>query len=409
MFVVTIQNSFEDVINDVESGVVASESFWVARRDATIDELQQYFSVEVSLDESKSLRFNGKAENPLQTFDFKPLSGSLYSVTITEKKQSSTYTLRSPTLKYPVSECGLITLSVGLESGLEIILGTLNGNISFYDTSEEKARTTLAEAHYSTVTHLRLFPSEKVLLSVGDDLCIHLWDLVNINSLTKPTRTFMKHKKAITDAALIGRGRNFVSSSEDGSVIVWECSTGNVVSTFRRITDHSDIVKCVAIATSSSEPLENQFRPELLFDCEQQVVFAGYELGLVQQYSIAQNCATEVKHKRDSSVSSICAIGDFLITGYEDGIVQVWDWVKNNVHLLSLCENHSVTHLRGAIESSELLQFELSNGPEVLLSVVFDKKSGQFETTYLVGFMEMFQVLLVAANCISTEEEVAVF
>ncbi|WPK27558.1 hypothetical protein PUMCH_004951 [Australozyma saopauloensis] len=409
MFVVTIQNSFEDVINDVETGNIASESFWVARRDATIDELQQYFSVEVSLDGNKSLKFNGKAENPLQTFDFKPLSESLYSVTITEKNQSSTYTLKRPTLKYPVSEYGLITLAVGLESGLEIILGTLNGNISFYDTSEKKALTTLAEAHYSTVTHLGLFPSEKVLLSVGDDLCIHLWDLVNINSLTKPTRTFMKHKKTITDAALIGRGRNFVTSSEDGSVIVWECSTGNAVSIFRRITDHSDIVKCVAIATSSSEPLENQFRPELLFDCKQQVVFAGYELGLVQQYSIAQNCATEVKHKRDYSVSSICAIGDFLITGYEDGIVQVWDWVKNTVHLLSLCENHPVTHLRGAIESSELLQFELSNGPEVLLSVVFNKNSGQVETTYLVGFMEMFQVLLVAANCISTEEEVAVF
>lgn len=407
MFIITIQSTFEEVIESVKSGSVASESFWIARRDANKDELQ-YFDILVSLDANKEVFFEGKAENG-EKVEFVTLSSDIYHVTVLSAQKSETYVLRAPKTKKSNCRTRNISLSEMNPINRNLFLGSLNGGICIYETIKNEEVGIISDAHYLSVSKLLLLPSGKVLMSIGDDFTIKLWDLSTDETPTVSTRSFMKQSKEITGVAIIGRGRNFASGSKDGTVNVWECSSGRVVTTFCRISNRSDPVNCLTITTSNNEPIENEFRASLLFECHQKVVFVGYELGLIQQYSIARNCATGIKLEHSAAVTSIASVETYIIAGYADGRVVVWDWLLEKKHFLVLNPNFPVAHI--SVKKSpgpKSVHFQLSNGPETLLDVDFNTESKEFDFTFLVGFKEMFTVLLIR-ECVSTGEEVAIF
>lgn len=403
MYNITIQDSFEEVIRDVENELIKSEKFWLARID---DQAQlQYFKINVHLTEGKTLQFEGESELKTTSINFKMLAPHKYSAAIEDESGTVTYTLISPRLKksFKGNKITLAEFDPSLNSA--IFQGTLNGNIIVYDQNSWEEVGVINRAHLSSVTHLILLPSGKVLLSVGDDFRICLWDLGAEEVPKDATRAFMNQTKTITDVALIGRGRNFISASEDGSVLIWECSSQCIVTEFRRVTNRTDPAKCIAVTTSDNEPEENQFRANLLFDCAQKVLFVGYELGLIQQYSIARNCPTDIKLHGSAPVTSMSISKEFLIAGYANGLIMLWDWKKGTTRELQLNQNQAVEHIFIRAEQPNL-SFIVSNGPEALLQIDFD--DSQFTVSYLVGLQEMFHVLLTG-NCISTSDEVAIF
>ncbi|RKP28933.1 WD40 repeat-like protein [Metschnikowia bicuspidata] len=406
MQIFTIQENFEEVIADVGAGRVTTEKFWLAHR---VSEQLLYFSVEVRLDNDGLLQFIGTSEQPGVSLQFSPTANRLYTVAITGPASygSPTYPVDNYTLRTPIWKHRFrfrVTLAE-LDTENRVILGTLDGNIHLYDTSGSRLAT--IAAHYSTITHLQLFPSGKALLSAGADFRIHIWDL-DRQVPSQAARTFTKHTKTVTDIAFVGRGRNFVSSSDDGSAVLWECSSGNAVMVFRRISRPKGAAKCVAVATCRTEPVENQFRANMLFECLQIVVFVGYELGLVQQYSVAQNCATAVSWQAPAPVLRVCAFKQYVVVGCGDGLVVVWDWVGGSKHSLALSAENGIENLKITAASDTELVLVLSNGPESLFSVQFDSNTHQFRITHLVGLSEMFRVLLVG-RCVATADEAAFF
>lgn len=421
MQIFTIQENFEEVIADVAAGSVATEKFWLAHR---VSEKLLYFSVEVRLDNDGLLQFIGTSEQPGVSLQFSPTANRLYTVAITgpascdsgptigtghitDSDGSSTYPVDNYTLRTPIWKHSFrfrVTLAE-LDTENRVFLGTLDGNIHLYDTSCSRLAT--IAAHYSTITHLQLFPSGKALLSAGADFLIHIWDL-DRQVPSQAAQTFTKHTKTVTDIAFVGRGRNFVSSSDDGLAVLWECSSGNAVMVFRRIRRPEDAAKCVAVATCRTEPVENQFRANMLFECLQIVVFVGYELGLVQQYSVAQNCATAVSWQAPAPVLRVCAFKQYVVVGCGDGLVVVWDWVGGSKYSLALSAENGVENLKITAASDSELVLVLSNGPESLFSVQFDLNTHQFRITHLVGLSEMFRVLLVG-RCVATADEAAFF
>lgn len=401
MEIITIQDSFQEIIAEVRKGVVGFESFWLALRNSTTDQLRNY-TVTATLDESKNVIFNTVAENDGQLVTFTAASARNFNVAL--KGEESTETLHLLTPKYRRAFPGKGTITAAeFANGNGVFLGSSNGTIYVYDTIC-KETTHEWQAHYLDVTHIRLLPSGKVLLTVGNDFRVNLWDLSERSKV--PTKTFLKQKKRITDLAVIGRGRNFLTSSEDGTVAVWECASQSVVTTYRQASSLSDSANCIALTVSATEPEENQFRSDFLFECRQQVLFVGYQLGLIQQYSVARNCATSIKYSREAPVTSITTLAKYVIAGFSDGYVLVWDWFSDRQYSLVLDRNHSIEHIR--VTSEHKVEFQLSNGPENLMLIHFNEETNEITKTYLIGFKEMFRVQVTGA-CVATKEEFGLF
>lgn len=64
--------------------------------------------------------------------------------------------------------------------------------------------------HYGDIYCCRWFPSVKVILSCGVDLRIKIWSA----DTGECARTLQGHTKAVTDLAIIDRGKNIISVSK---------------------------------------------------------------------------------------------------------------------------------------------------------------------------------------------------
>jgi len=64
--------------------------------------------------------------------------------------------------------------------------------------------------HYGDIYCCRWFPSVKVVLSSGADLRIKIWS----SDTGECAGTLVGHTKAVTDLAIIDRGRNIISVSK---------------------------------------------------------------------------------------------------------------------------------------------------------------------------------------------------
>jgi len=64
--------------------------------------------------------------------------------------------------------------------------------------------------HYGDIYCCRWFPSVKVVLSCGADLRIKIWS----SDTGECAGTLVGHTKAVTDLAIIDRGRNIISVSK---------------------------------------------------------------------------------------------------------------------------------------------------------------------------------------------------
>lgn len=381
MAIVNIQDSVEEVISDVESKSIESESIWLARRFSGDEDHQEFFQIKVSLDSNGKLVF----ECPDVTFS----RSSLHNYMVTIKGEC--YELVSPTSKINMANDGVSAVAMTKDEQL-IIVGNENGDIVQYDTSSHQKTWEVKEAHYGPIVKLVVFPSDKVLLSVGDDFQTKLWAL-DPNTTTS-TRTFLDQKKEITDAALIGKGRNFMTASLDHSVDLWECSTGKVVSKFQRIDNMNDPCTCLTISSTAEKiPVGESVGGDLLFECEDKVVYVGYASGTIQQFSVAGHFQTQVKYQFDSGVSSISTFGDHVVAGYENGRVVVWRELGS--YILELNENFSVRNVTVEKWDGNRAVMVVSNGPDLLLRITFDSSEGSFKYKYLVGLSELFRVELV--------------
>lgn len=384
MAIVNIQDSFEEVISDVESKSIESESIWIARRFSGDEDHQEFFQIKVSLDSNGNLVF----ECPDVAFS----RSSLHNYMVTIKGEC--YELVSPTSKINMANDGVSAVAMTKDEQF-IIVGNENGDIVQYDTASHQKTWEVKEAHYGPIVKLVVFPSDKVLLSVGDDFQTKLWAL-DPNTTTS-TRTFLDQKKEITDAALIGKGRNFMTASLDHSVDLWECSTGKVVSKFQRIDNMNDPCTCLAISSTSEKiPVGQRVGGDLLFECEDKVVYVGYTSGTIQQFNIAGHFQTQVKYHFDSGVSSISTFGDHVVAGYENGRVVVWRELGS--YILELNENFSVRNVTVEKWDGIRAVMVVSNGPDLLLRITFDSSEGSFKYKYLVGLSELFRVELVETS-----------
>ncbi|OVF08597.1 putative 26S proteasome regulatory subunit [Clavispora lusitaniae] len=434
MHIITIQDSFEAVISDVSAGIVSSESFWIARRRGQ-NEAQELHHITVS--NNGSVEFSGSVQ-------FERQSSGTYRVAF----GNDAYTLVTPVATVKTTSDDVTAVAI-TSDGSRLVVGSASGSIATYDTATKTPIGSIRHAHLLAVSGVYVFPSDKVVLSTGDDFSAKLWPMpgtpeasqaATSDSTTKDfsdgttkdfsdsatsddtkisvpantveaTRTFRHQKKAITGAVLIGRGRNFATASLDGSVDLWECGSGAVVSSFRRIASPEDPAQCLAVGTCDTPVApQDRVKGELLFDCDSAALYVGYASGTVQQYNIAGHFQTPHRLSLDSPISAIAVCGAWVVVGTSDGRLVMWDPSTDSQHALELDMSEPIEHI-AAHQQGQSVVVVLSNGPESLLRVTFDAPNFSYE--YLVGLSELFRVRSVHSNgttlVVATQDELAFF
>ncbi|KAM3518160.1 hypothetical protein NHJ13051_008403 [Beauveria bassiana] len=154
----------------------------------------------------------------------------------------------------------------------------------------------------SQVNRLCISPDKRYLAAAGNQV-VRLYDIKSTNP--SPLLTFEGHTGNITGVAFHCEGKWMVTSSEDGTVKIWETRTG----TIQRSYSHGCPANDVVIHPNQGE----------IISCDR----SGY----VRVWDLAENtCAHELTPEPDVSVSSVTVASDgtLLCAANNSGNVFVW-------------------------------------------------------------------------------------
>ncbi|KAM5476824.1 Pre-rRNA-processing protein ipi3 [Microsporum audouinii] len=139
--------------------------------------------------------------------------------------------------------------SIALAGEGILVLGTEGGKLILWEICTGRQVMTPA-THLQPITSLVVDPTNNFILSGSEDSSVHVWSLPDLISFSKPSsadqslsasyshspiRTISNHTTAITSIAVghsINRSNIAISTSQDGTAIVWEYRTGKILHTY---------------------------------------------------------------------------------------------------------------------------------------------------------------------------------
>ncbi|KAG7194311.1 uncharacterized protein KQ657_004523 [Scheffersomyces spartinae] len=397
---ITIQQSFESVIDDCTRGVVDEEDIWVTRRllNKADDAITEYYDLTIA-----------KGDH---------LSYSNVQVTLTPLK-SHQYELKLKDDRY-IIETGIdVTTIEGTINSIDaaksvdtpIVIVAKDFEVACIDIKEKVITNQLRLSSKVTSPILKayLFPSNKVILTVNLDYSCNIFPLEQTkhedegdedqdeDEDPQPVRTFIGHKKTITSLQLIGcKGRNVLTGSKDGKINLWDCGSGTLVKSFYRIDGIDDPVNSIVLG--NIEPLKDQpINNVNEFETSGICFYAGYQSGIIQQFDIVNHNQTRIKFKNDDPIVKLINVENkYLVSGHENGVLSIWSLKTNEkVFQIQFNQDYPISLIE-CIELShhqDTIKLVIYNGPETLLRLSIDlAKSTMDSLHYLVGLPEVFQL-----------------
>ncbi|KAI3326767.1 WD repeat-containing protein pop3 [Xylariaceae sp. AK1471] len=162
----------------------------------------------------------------------------------------------------------------------------------------------------SQVNRLCISPDKRFLAAAGHH-AVKLYDIKSTNP--NALLTFEGHTGNITGVAFHCEGKWMVTSSEDGTVKVWETRSG----TIQRSYNHGSAANDVVIHPNQGE----------IISCDRG--------GSVRVWDLAENnCSHQLIPEEDVAVSSVTVASDgsLLCAANNAGNVFVWSLLQNNEH-----------------------------------------------------------------------------
>ncbi|KAI6652120.1 guanine nucleotide-binding protein (G protein), subunit beta [Oopsacas minuta] len=208
------------------------------------------------------------------------------------------------------------TLTCALSpNGSLVATGGLDNACSIYNIGSREADpvgvrqvTRVLEGHESYLSCCRFLSDEELITSSGD-ATLQVW---NVES-GKSTATFKGHLQDVASFSLALDGNTVVSGSSDRLCKLWDVRTRECVHTFFGVED--DITKVCFGPTGTWFGVSSEDGSCSLFDIRSEHKVANYATGQGGVHS-AQSIAFSLS-------------GRLLFTGYNDGIIIIWDVLKS--------------------------------------------------------------------------------
>ncbi|ODV91587.1 hypothetical protein CANCADRAFT_73104 [Tortispora caseinolytica NRRL Y-17796] len=173
----------------------------------------------------------------------------------------------------------------------------------------------------SQVNRLAISPDKRFLAAAGH-LHVRLYDITTQNP--NPVITFEGHKNNVTAVAFQSDGKWLVTSSEDGTVKVWDTRTPTVQRNYKH---HGVAVNDVVIHPNQGE------------------LISGDQDGNIRIWDLGEStCTHQLIPEQDVPVRSVsvAADGSMLVAGNNKGNCYIWRMVNEN----DATSLHPVTKLR---------------------------------------------------------------
>ncbi|GMF04045.1 unnamed protein product [[Candida] boidinii] len=326
MVYVAVQSDFDAVVRDVVTDSVERDSFWVK-----VGSMKSYKKAIIAVQkDSGKLIFTSQDAD----IEFKKLMKNRYQIVVKNTPdKEKTIDLRcvsyhSKPMQREITSFDIIPSSEKDNVTL-LALGDVQGKLKFAEInsqSEISDLNVIEEAHFADITKVKFFPSAKVLITVGLDYSAKIWSFPGGEN----PRTLRKQKGRITDVCIVGKGRNILTSSLDGSIIIWECGTSKDLYEFRRIKALHDGVTVIKLRETDSKPREDETENHInshLFEAEGKICYSGHKSGTIALWDLySQTTLGEYSSLDGSPVSALILEDEYIYAGYENSFVRCWSY-----------------------------------------------------------------------------------
>ncbi|KAF8957187.1 WD40-repeat-containing domain protein [Flammula alnicola] len=351
--VVTIQNTFPEVIQEVQEGIIPYDKFWVSCYRASETSIHAKVNAELD-DHDRDLVLLKAVDGDVEVS--KDSTGN-YAIACKPLGIPPTSVL-TPVQEYrdqersnPARPHRITAFDVAPDSS-RFATGFLDGSIFLYPASSiqyprdslvpkaidtTKSKTT-SRPHLSGITSLKFFPSSRVILSTGLDFSLTILpaDLPDGSSRSgtrvSPVRTMRAHIRSVTDTAIVALGRNILSSSLDSTIKLWDVSSGEVISS---LASQSAIASMslgdrMPVPPDGEESVPPPSRDDReIPETNSKVVFCGLDNGSFELFDLGfkKSIYTSPRSQSPASLTSIVysQSNNLLATGSASGIVSVYD------------------------------------------------------------------------------------
>ena len=230
----------------------------------------------------------------------------------------------------PVSHLALFT-------GGEILAsGSLDGTIIFWNIKEQTLLNSAKISGKDGIKSLVFHPEEKILLIGGKNGTVEIRSFPELKLIFN----FSAHKKTVTDIEFNNRGDIFVTSSEDGKVIIWDWKDRKS----RFSIDLNDAVSDLSIHPRRQEMA---------------VVTTG---GKFETWNIEKGTKINEIKKFEKSVSHVQYDnnGRRILTALDDGSIHIWKFMAS-LYLETLSGHERVIE---SMDFSKDSKYLISSGSE---------------------------------------------
>ena len=205
-------------------------TFWVSSTDAQHSTTEGKCNVAPAAPLpviSASPNFSATLQSPLL------LSLSCITTSTSYTVQAPSLTLSPTALSHPTG-CSFTSVAFSPTTATHLLTGSTAGTLTLATLSKPTSSAAPVssgasfEGHVGDVDIATFFPSGQVVLTAALDLTLRVWPIAT----QQCALTLVGHSQRITSVDMIDRGRQFVSSSRDGTVRLWDCSAGKSVAVY---------------------------------------------------------------------------------------------------------------------------------------------------------------------------------
>lgn len=211
-----------------------------------------------------------------------------------------------------------------------------DGFVGVFQTlaGDEKVKREL-KGSFGNVYFVKFFPSGKVALTGGADTIIRIWDLLDAQENKCAATLKNVHNQAITSIEIIEKGRNILSASKDGSIVLWDVSSQTHIVKF---CPELGPIKSLSInSTDLFGEQEKNLVDQKEVGTDSKILIACSETGHVFAYDLRSRDKI-ISLTTTSSIESCIIVknGSYIMAGTEEGKILIWDTRKilsNDVQL----------------------------------------------------------------------------